>query len=162
MGVHVLVLFLVAAASCQTLEDGWKGIQPLRTGKTKVEKILGNPKVIDDNNYHGYRADGVFIQVNYSTAPCAENQYNRGRYNIPADTVLDYVVNLHTRIKLSDLKFEKAEYYRETDHHSSNLVYYTRRDNSIRITAVVQDDGEYAGRISFMAGNSESQKHKCP
>lgn len=161
MYIFLLMTLLISTSSCQRLEDGWRGIQPLKTRKAQVEKILGKPE-IDDNGYHGYRFDGGFIQVNYSTAPCEENQYKRGKYKIQSGTVLDYIVNLHEGVKLSELKFERGSYYKETSIHGGDLVYYIRRDNSIWITAFVQNGEEYAGRISFRAGNSDSEKHKCP
>lgn len=66
-----LTVFLNSIVSCQTIEEGWKGIKPLKADKTSVEKLLGKPE-IDNNGYHGYRTDGAFIQVNYSTLPCVD------------------------------------------------------------------------------------------
>lgn len=157
----LLVIALVSTVSCQTIEDGWKGVKPLKTDKAAVEKLFGKPEVVDDNDYHGYRTDGAFIQVNYSTAPCKENQYNRGKYNVPADTILDYTVNFKDRIKFSDLKVDKEKYNKEMDGHVGDLVYYTSRDNSIRITAIVQNEAEYVGKISFRATKSDSEKFQC-
>ena len=159
MYIFLLLSLLVSTVSCQKLEDGWKGIQPLKTRKSAVEKMFGKPD-IDDNGYHGYRFDGGFIQVNYSTAPCKENQYNRGKYNIESEIVLDYTVNLHNGIRLSELKFDREAYRKEESSQGSNL--YVRRDNSIWITTFLERGQEYAVRIDFRAGNLESAKRKCP
>jgi hypothetical protein len=69
---------------------------------------------------------------------------------------------LKDRIKLSNLKkFEKEKYYKETDNHGGDLVYYTNRDNSIRIAVVVQNETEYVGQISFKGTKSDATKFQC-
>lgn len=91
MYILLFIMFLNLIVSCDTIEDGWKGIKPLKTDKISVNKLLGTPE-IDDNEYHRYTSDEAFVRVNYSTAPCKDNQYKRGEYNIAQDTVLDYYV----------------------------------------------------------------------
>lgn len=159
LAILIVLSALSASSQGQSLEDGWLGILPLMTTKEDVEKKLGKPK-IDENGYHGYRFEGGFIQVNYSTAPCKANPYNRGKYNIESDTVLDYTVNLHDGVRLSELKFDREAYRKEESTHGGNL--YIRRDNSIWITTFTEGGQEYAVRLDFRAGNLESAKWRCP
>ncbi|MCY7348151.1 MAG: hypothetical protein LH614_18315, partial [Pyrinomonadaceae bacterium] len=104
INVLILIIFLNIIGFSQTVEDGWKGIKPLKTDKTAVDKILGKPEM-DDNNYQRYSTDEAFVRVNYSTVPCKDNQYKRGEYNIAKDLVWDYYVVLDNIVKLSDFKY---------------------------------------------------------
>lgn len=159
LSILIVLSALSTSSQGQSLEDGWLGILPLVSTKEDVEKKLGKPKT-DENGYHGYRFDGGFIQVNYSTAPCKENQYNRGKYNIESDTVLDYTVNIHEGVRLSALTFDREAYRKQESSHGGKL--YVRRDNSIWITAFIEGGQEYVARLDFRAGNLQSAKHRCP
>ena len=160
------VLFAIASSLAQNLlsqsiEGGWKGIKPLITSKTDVEKTLGKPSVIDDNGYYGYRTEEAFIQINYSTAPCKKNQYNRGKFMIAANTVLSYDVHMKKELTLSDLTFDK--YYKDTSGDVINVWTYYNRDYSIGVTVGTKngEDTEYVGTIRFAPPKAEAEKLKC-
>src|SRR5258708_21936317 len=97
-----LTLLLVFAIGCDSIEEGWKTIRPLSTTKDSVQKLLGNPE-IDENGYYGYVTEDAYVQINYSSAPCKDNQYKRGIFNVPTDTVISYTVNIKKAIQLSEL-----------------------------------------------------------
>ena len=157
----LFIIMLVSTVSCQTLENGWKGIKPLRTDKTTVEKILGEPE-IDENGYHGYRVGSVFVQVNYSSAPCEVDRYQRGKYSVAENTVLDYSVNfLSNELKLSDLTIDRKRYHKETDDHIEGLSHFYNEDDDILITVESQNNIEYVGRIIFRARKAEIKKFLC-
>lgn len=160
MRVFLLILGLPLVLACQDIENGWKDIKPLLTNRTAVEKLLGNPRV-DDNGYYGYSSNETFIQVNYSTKPCAGDQYNRGRYIISKDTVLDYTVTLKIPIRLSELNFNRELFTKDTGDHLSNVFYLNNRDAGIMITVFTQLDAEYVGSIQFRPTKSDAEKFKC-
>ena len=96
----------------QKLADGWKGLRPLKSTLQHEEKALGKPWRIDDNNYYNYETDEAYIEVNYSTAPFLANQYKRGKYKIPENTILDYSVIPKARPKVVDFEFDRRKYER--------------------------------------------------
>src|SRR4029079_1339768 len=110
----ISLILLAQGALGQSVEDGWKGIRPIVATKSEVQKAFGKPSVIDDNNYYGYRTEDAFIQVNYSTEPCKENRYGRGKFKIAIDTVLSYDVHFRKAVKLSDLNFDRSKYGKDT------------------------------------------------
>lgn len=155
-----LLIFLSSIYICEPVESGWKNIKPLSTDKASVDKLLGEPK-IDDNGYFGYSTEEAFVQVSYSTAPCTENQYGRGEYDVPERTVLRYWVHVKKPLKLSDVKFAREKYFRDTSGHIKDNVLYISREFGVMITVGSQEGVEYIGNIEYRPGSSEEDKHKC-
>lgn len=160
MNIFFLIMILSSVTFSQTIEDGWKGIKPLKTSRTEVEKLLGKPE-IDDNGYHRYRTDEAFVRVNYSTTGCKDNQYKRGRYNVPEDTVLDYYVVINDFTLLSDLKIKKENYYRDASGDVENNVVYVERADTIIISVHIQQDTEYVGTIYYQPQKEDKELYKC-
>ena len=160
MTVLLVVLLLVRPVLGDSIDDGWRGIKPLRTTKATVDKMLGAP-VIDDNGYAGYRFEDGFVQVNYSSAPCAGNQYNRGKYDVPENTVLDYRVIFHKHIKSSDVEFDRDRYSRQTSGHAPGAVYYQNQKTGVLIQIEIQQGTEYLGTITFRPTEADKEKFKC-
>lgn len=157
----LLCIFVLAHATfAQSLDDGWKGVRPLLTDKVAVEKTFGNAE-IDDNGYHSYRHGGTFIQVNFSSAPCAKDQYNRGEFTVAADTVLGYTVNFSSSILLSELKFDTSSYRKETSDHAPGQIHYISDKHSVMISSAIQGSREYVGRIMFKPNVADSKRLKC-
>lgn len=157
----ILIFALNLSGSCQSLEDGWKDIRPLKTDKKTVEKILGTPKV-DSNGYHGYKIGDVFIQVNYSTEPCVGDLLNRGKYNVPKDTVLEYIVYFHEFTELSKLKFDRKKFTESRSEHLSEVFYLASREIGVIIAAFEQQGREYVSNIEFRPKTKDMEKVKCP
>ena len=157
MYILILMLFLNSFILCNPIESGWKGIRPLKTDKTTVDKLLGTPEV-DDNGYQRYSTNEVFVRVNYSTAPCKDDKMGRGEYNVAKDTVLDYYVNIKKAVKLSEIKFDREKYITEKDEHMEEAVHYINMENGIRISTHIQEGVEYVGQITFFSPNKQDAK----
>lgn len=160
MYISLLIILLSSIVSCQTIEKGWKGIEPLKTDKATVNKLLGTPKV-DDNGYHSYTSDETFIQVNYSTAPCQDNQYNRGKYIVVKDTVLDYIVNIKKVVKLSEIKFKREKYKKDTSGDVLDIADYINEEDGVVIGIYIQEGTEYVGAIRFRPSKQNAEAFKC-
>jgi hypothetical protein len=147
-----------------SIEKGWKGIKPLNTTKLSVNKLLGVPEV-DDNEYYGYASDEAFVQVNYSTAPCQDNQYKRGKFNVSKDTVLGYDVHIKQRVKLSEIKFNREKYIKDTSGDVANNALYINEEDGVWIgvwTGISQQENdEYIGTIYFKPSKKNAEKFKC-
>jgi len=160
INVLILIVFLNIVGFSQTVEDGWKAIKPLKTDKVMVDKTLGTPE-IDDNNYHGYKTNEAFVQVNYSTAPCKDNQYKRGKYGIAQDTVLDYIVNLREQIKLSDFKYKREKYIKDTSGCLLNSALYINEADGVWFNVYIQEDIEYVTKIYYKPNKQDTESLKC-
>lgn len=159
-----LLLSFTVLASGQSLEDGWKGILPLRSTKKDVEKTYGPPSRIDDNDYYQYVGDNFSAQVNYSTEPCSGNQYDRGKYNVPKDTVLDIWVYVRGNVLLSTVEFDRSKFVRKPDQELLNLVHYYSSDNAMSISSSISDKegNEYFGRVIYRTPPQLASKFTCP
>ncbi len=143
------------------IEDGWKGIKILQTNKTAVEKITGKPETITEEGYYNYDNGEFFMHASYSTAPCVKSEWNRGNFNVPADTVIELDVTLSEGIKLSEFKFHRERYIIEKDPHRSDVYYFNSQEDAIYITVGVIDGIEYVGRIRFRRNAKDEKKYAC-
>ncbi len=160
--IGFILTLLAALATCQTLEDGWSGIKPLKTDKTEVEKKLGTPKS-DENGYYYDLGNRTVIRLNYSTNPCTPDQYNRGKYRIPKDTVLDYVVYFNNTMLLSDLHFNGAEYTKQDGGHVGNEFVLLNEKTGIMIVGEYRPDTrrDEVGTIYFRPSSPLKEKLLC-
>ena len=108
--VKIILLIAALTFNCFPLdgyiEEGWKNIKPLQTDRKTVEKILGSPEASREN-YSNYDTGDFFVHIEYSTGSCAENNYERGYYDISSDTVISYNVILSEPINLANFKFKR-------------------------------------------------------
>ncbi len=155
-----LIFLLNIFVFSQTVEDGWKGIKPLRTNKVAVDKILGKPET-DDNDYKRYSTDEAFIRVNYSTSPCKDNQYKRGEYNVPQDFILDYYVVLDKMVKLSDFKYKRGKYVKDTSGDLKSSALYINETDGVWLTVYIQEDAEYVTKIYYKPNKKNAEAFRC-
>jgi hypothetical protein len=155
----ISILIISFFISCNSIENGWKGIQPLNTDKNSVNNILGTPK-IDQNNFFEYETTEAFIRINYSSGSCIKDYYGRGSYIIARDHVIDYTVRFKKLIKVSDFEFDKDKYSRSED-DTANFAYYTYVDSGIVLHILIKDGTEYVSKIDFMPTKSQRETFKC-
>lgn len=160
-----MVLTIAPVGFCQDLEDGWKGIKPLKTHVSTVKKLLGDPR-IDENGFHFYKTGEDFVRADYLTAPCSSDETRpfsyRGRYNLPEGTVLDYYVTFYSNVLLSDLKLDLTKYHRDTSGDVINFVTY-RGKNGLSVSVTIMPDGlEYVRKLTYEARSTDNEIAKCP
>ena len=161
LAILIVLSALSASSRGQSLEDGWLGILPLVSTKKDVEKKLGRPE-IDENGYHGFRHDGMFIQVDYAVGPCQADRRGRGSLNVPKDTVRGYLVWFHREFKLSDLKWSKGLYDKQVDPHAWKQVLYVNYKDGISLHVGLWNDTEYVANITFNPSEALRKKFRCP
>ena len=145
-----------------SIEDGWKGIKPFRTGKATVKKILDSAEKVIKAGYTNYDTGEFFMQITYSNASCKDNAVKPGKFNVPENTVLNYdlVFNIKA-IVLSDFKFQREKYRRETDSKNSEFAYYINDDDGIKLYVRVFKGAEYVGRVEFFVSEKDKKKFEC-
>lgn len=157
----ILVLAFNSLVLGSSIEDGWKGIKPLKTDRKTAEKVLGMPEKVTKFGYFNYRTAEFFVHMNYSTAACQESEYNRGKYNVPDGTVLSYSVILTKGIKLNDFKFKREKYTKEIDSEAFGSAYYTNGEDSVMLGVYTVNGVEYVGRIWFSPSLADTKKFEC-
>jgi len=160
----VLVLVGTVTVLPQSLEEGWNGITLLKTTKPTVDQRLGMPE-IDDNGYNNYKAEMAFVQINYSSLPCAVDLKHpgikRGEYNLPVGTVLDMWVKLKHPIALSELKIDPKKYSRDTGGDVLNVVYYWG-SKGFSMGGIIENGKEYISSLIYRARAEDKKSFPCP
>ena len=120
----VACTLLAAALSPQPPGKGWRGIEPLRSTRADVERLLGRPET---------EAGGVYataaerVSVSYSHRPC---DYG---WQVAPDTVISFFVYPKQPPKLADLKLDEKKYEMRKDLHLA-VHYYLDPEAGINYT----------------------------
>lgn len=110
----VLILVLISTISIGAQEANffetpatnvWKGITPLKTSRTDLERVLGKP-VRQDGYSFTYKTDSESVIVYFSKGDCKGSTRRPNGWNVSDDTVLEFTVVPNTGLRLKDLQFE--------------------------------------------------------
>jgi hypothetical protein len=157
---------LIIACVCTVLAvvvvpqaKGWRGLVPLHSTRTDVERLLGAPK-----ESHGvastYETKDERVLVFYSAGQCKESQSND--WNVPHDTVVSITVQPNAKLLVDDLKLDKMKYERVSDYHVQGVVYYFSKENGVRISArQLEKEGEDVNSITYEPTPEDSYL-RCP
>lgn len=95
--------FLSNTVICSAqVNEGWKGIRPLRTSKAEVEAKLG-PSKEKSCDLCEYSTENEEILIKYSTSRCTVGSAG---WDVPSGTVLLINVTPKQRVKFSDLNLD--------------------------------------------------------
>ncbi len=116
---RVVLLSVFSAVMTMAQAHGWRGLVPLHSTRTDVEKILGVPE--QSGSTAIYRTNQGVIEVNYAVAPCKGKTLG---WNVPADTVLE----IHFAPKDREpLKIDKTRFLLAVG-HVARPTYINLRD----------------------------------
>lgn len=122
----ILLFCGIFPASLPLEEKGWRGLIPLHSTRTDVERVLG-PSSGDCRCI--YRTEEEVVSVIYSRTNCKGNVPG---WNVPAETVLEFtVMPLKRQDKFSELRLDKRRFVRTQD-HVATTAYYTNLAMGIR------------------------------
>jgi hypothetical protein len=91
------------------------------------------------------------------------DQYNRGKYRIPKDTVLDYVIYFNNPKLLSDLSFMPDEYAKQDNGHVGDGFVLLNEKTGVMIVGYYRPDTQVddVGKIYFRPGSPIEEKLLC-
>ena len=83
--IALCAVCLIVAAKAATGKE-WRGIVPLKSTRTEIERVFGAPKY---TSYSGayYSLAKEIVVFDYQTTPCKEDQLGLG-WNVPIGTVV--------------------------------------------------------------------------
>ena len=137
------VLAMVAVSQAK----GWRGLVPLHSTRTDVERLLGAPKE-SRGVASTYETKDERVLVFYSAGQCKESQSND--WNVPRDTVLSITVHPNAKLFVDDLKLDKLKYERVIDYRVQGVVYYFSKEDGVRIsTRLLEKEGEDVDSITY-------------
>lgn len=101
---------------------GWKGIVPLHSTRTDVERQLGSP-VHSCEEACVYKAANAKVVIVYSTGSCQPGDSNRWR--VPAGTVISLIVYPARNQRLKDLNLNFKSFEKTKDPELPGHWVYT-------------------------------------
>lgn len=114
---------LLILGNGQQAERGWRGLVPLQSTRSDVERLLGRS---EDQCKCIYRTDDSVVFVEYSKEPCKGNPPG---WNVPADRVLSISVRSQKERKFSELNLDLSKYLKTQD--DTFASYYTNNEQGI-------------------------------
>jgi hypothetical protein len=115
---YFLTIFILSMVSFTEAKD-WRGIIPLHSTRTDVERVLGRTA---DGKNRSYYLDDVNVFFVYSEGTC-EDGNSRG-WNVPAGTVIGYQVVPKKRPKFSELEIDVNKFEKSRDPEVADAHYY--------------------------------------
>jgi len=106
--------------------DSWRGIKPLHSSRTDVERIFG---AAGSECKCTYDSEEFNVFVVYSSGTC--NSAESNGWNVPPDTVIRFTVYPKNRPKLSALKIDKRKYKVTEDQELPGVFYYINEEEGI-------------------------------
>jgi len=125
IALALLVLLQAQSPTGTSRESGWRGIVPLHSKRSEVEKLLGPPSEILTGAVL-YRTEDGTVRIAYSKGtPCATKD---SHWRVPADTVTIIDVTLRPGHLLSKSNLNEAEYTKKSGGHLPEDVYYINEE----------------------------------
>jgi len=127
MRIYLALLLLLPAQSLPGIsrESGWRGIVPLQSKRSEVERLLG-PASETLPGATLYRTMDGTVRISYSEGtPCGTKD---SHWRVPADTVITVDVTLSPGHLLSQLNLDEAKYSKKSGGHRPEDVYYVNEE----------------------------------
>jgi hypothetical protein len=141
-------LLLLAGISADA--KAWRGIVPLHSTRTDVERILGVSK---DPCKCIYKTESEVVTIEYTRQTCRQNPDG---WNVPPDRVVTINVSAIIPPRFSALNIDSGRYKQTKDLHTTATYYYSEEEG---VTYQVSEDGVVG--LTIYGPSSSDSKFKC-
>jgi hypothetical protein len=143
-------LFITLVLTQISKAGDWRGIVPLRSTRTEVERLLGAPAKGTRNLY---LTEKETISVVYAEVECAYG------WKIPLATVVSFSVVAKNPPTLVNLKLDESKFVKRRDLHVETTYYYLNEKEGINYTVDVSR-GVVTGVEYYPSANDNNMR--CP
>jgi len=150
-----LCLFAVGRTSGQS--RGWRGIVPLHSTRTDVERILGVPteKISEYSDF--YRTGKETVLITYAQGlPCGIGE-KYSHWRVPRDTVENILVTPTARVRIIDLGIDASKYQKQKGGHRPDDLYYINEQTGETVTVFMDE----VRSMSYSPGTVDKDL-RCP
>ena len=133
-----LVLPLAIFAGSVNAEP-WRGIVPLKSTRSDVERLLGKPLPGNLNFYVTYKLESEEVRVRYADKSLC-TRTDKCECRVPDDTVLNVVVRPKTTINFSALALDQSKFHPIVNAENANNVAYSNSDAGLMYVISKRDD----------------------
>jgi hypothetical protein len=149
-----LILVLLAAGTLEAKE--WRGIIPLHSSRTDVERLLG-PPTMDRLDTVVYEYAGERASIEFSRGPCT---VEFSSWNVPRDIVISiWVTPKLSELRIADLGIAQRKFKKILDEHRPQIAYYRNEEDGIEYS--VDDESGKVGLVNYFPSASD-QRLRCP
>ncbi len=132
----LLVIFLLAAT---VNAEPWRGIVPLKSTRSDVERLLGKPLPGNMNFYVTYKFESEEVRVRYADRTLC-TRVDECECRVPDNTVLTVVVQPKTKIKFSSLNLDQSKFHAIVNAENTNNVAHSDFDAGLMYVISKRDD----------------------
>jgi hypothetical protein len=142
----ILIVLTQPSFQIDTTLRGWRGIVPLHSTRTDVERLLGAG--INKDFVSRYYLKNENVLFHYSTGDCKSG---KGAWDVPIDTVIWITISPKPNPQLSDLKIDEEMFQKSQRGHIRDEEYY-ENEEGLQLTV-------YEGRVhTFLYGPAAKEK----
>lgn len=137
--IRVALLALPLIISATANAEPWKGIVPLKSTRSDVERLLGQPQPGPIKSYVTYQLESEEVRVRYADKSLCTRTTDC-ECQVPDDTVLNVVVRLKTKPGFSSLGLDLSKFHPIVNPENSNNVAYSNSDAGIMYVISKRED----------------------
>ena len=134
-----ILVFLLALCSLRVNAEPWRGIVPLKSTRSDVERLLGKPQPGGIGSYVTYKLEAEEVRVVYADRKLCSRP-DRCDCRVPDDTVLHIVVRLKTTVKFSSLDLDKSKFHPIVNPENANNFAYSNSETGLMYVISKRDD----------------------
>ena len=134
-----ILVFLLALCGLTVNAEPWRGIVPLKSARSDVERLLGKPLPGSLNSYVTYKFETEEVRVEYADQKLCSRP-DRCDCRVPNDRVLHVVVRPKTIIKFSSLELDKSKFHPIVNRENANIVAYSNSNAGLMYVISKRDD----------------------
>jgi hypothetical protein len=119
--------------------EPWRGIVPLKSTRSDIERLLGKPLPGNMNFYVTYKLESEEVRVRYADKSLC-TRMDECECRVPDGTVLNVVVRPKTTIKFSALTLDQSKFHPIVNAENANNVAYSNSDTGLMYVISKRDD----------------------
>jgi hypothetical protein len=131
--------FSLALFAVKVNAEPWRGIVPLKSTRSDVERLLGKPLPGNMSFYVTYKLEAEEVRVQYADKKLC-TRTDECDCRVPDDTVLHIVVRPKGRIRFSSLTLDQTKFHPIVNPENSNNVAYSNSNAGIMCVISKSDD----------------------
>ena len=149
LGALALILSLAVCASAKE----WRGIVPLHSTRSDVEKLLGTPENDMEGILVSCHLQRSTIDIQYAANPDCREEWPYDSWNVPKGTVTFIRVAPRQQLHLPDLRLDLTKFVKEQgDYDVIGHFYYIDEAEGFSISVNKREDGTDAIIGAFVYG----------
>jgi len=111
----------------------WRGIEPLHSTRSDVERLFGSKVVRCGGSSFIYDLGDEIVFILYATDSNCKNDDATTAWKVQVSTVIEISVHFKQDKALSELGFDLSKFEKVEDKHLPGWIYYVNLEEGIRV-----------------------------